>query len=149
MSVNKAISGSGYHRRGTAYTKMAFSQGFLVNRAGTDPSFSPSGGIFAPAHDENRSWASGTNVDSTGLVMFDNDVQGGYLREILVANRGPSTVYVGFNSNTVSTTNAFPLASGESMEREGYITSMYAVAVAAGSGQIYAQGLFGTHPRII
>lgn len=158
MSANKIVTASGYKARGTSFTKMAYSQGFRSNLPSSISTMDgrltiPTGGMFSSARDENRSWATngnGSTVDSTGAVLFDNDAQGGYLREILIANRGPNTVYIGFNSSSISATSgSFPLASGESMEREGYITSMWAVAAANGSGLIAAQGLFGNHSRII
>lgn len=143
MAVSKAISASGYRRLGRAITKMAYSKLFYVDQVGTDPSFNPTGGIFHPVHEEGRAWSTtGSLVDSTGSLLFNNETNGGYLSELLIANRGSNTIYVGLNSTNISTTSGFPLASGESMTRQGFITAIYAVT-QSGFGTVAAQGIFG------
>lgn len=148
MSINKAVSTKAYHVQGTAFTKSAAGTGTILNRA-SSAIFNPSGGIFNPTHEESRSWATtGSLIDTTGTLLFNNETNGGYLREVLIANRGSNTTYIGFNGTTLAASGGFPLASGESMEREGVITAIWALA-ATGFSSIAAQGLFGFHSPTI
>lgn len=145
MATQKCVSSKPYHNLGTSFIHYAYSSGLALDRtatAGQPRTFNPSG--FNDRVDSAQpSWTNGTGttIDVTGSVLFNNDTNGGSLASVLVSNAGSNTAYVGFNSKSMAVASGFPLASGQSMQHEGYITEVWAIT-NSGTTAVTALGLY-------
>lgn len=143
MAYNPAIQGRPIHLKGYSYSH--------VGSSGQNHQFRPTLGatgtvdlsLYTGRTDSGEpSWSvTGSLIDTNGSLLFNNDAQGGSLRDIIIVNRGAATAYIGFNSAIPFAASGFPLASGESMQRRELVTEMWAITTAS-TTTIAAQGLF-------
>ncbi len=90
-----------------------------------------------------QSWSTtGINVLTTGTVIFNNRVNGGSLSSVIVANRGPDTAFINFNSLTAQVSGSISLASGESMRYDRLIIDQIAATAQSTNATITAQGIY-------
>lgn len=142
--ISKANTNADYRPQGRAFSKMAYSTGFVVDR---DP-----GHVFDTTGYINTSmpasWSTtGIVVDTTGSVLFDNSVNNGSLETVLIANIGNANAYIGFNSTTPSVDNGFPLPTGASYQYDSSIVTEIWAITFAGSTVISAQGLYNDRTK--
>lgn len=142
MAINKVFPSRSFNAGGAAFTQIAYSSGFVVDRDGRVDRVA-STGIVTRLDKADNSWSTpttGVTVNTTGTMIFSNLTAGGDLGSVTIANRGANTLVVGFNSNSVLSSSGFPLASGESMQHNGVITSIWA-ASSTGTTVVNAIGL--------
>lgn len=122
-------SGSNYGRTVCNIgSKTLFSRrGIEDNNVGFN--FSPSG-ENARMDPNYTSWSSSTGyvVGTAGTVMFDSEVFGGSLSELIAINRGTGNVFVGVNSLTPAVSSGLMLSSGESYKfQDGVINRFWGI----------------------
>lgn len=144
MAFNKVIAAKDIQIQGGAFTKTALSSGFAVRYGGINNNFYTSGRYIGSVDSAMPSFTASGIIDSTGTVLFNNDTNGGCLGNIIVANRGANSVYIGFNNTTPSVSGGFPIASGESVQYENQFVTEFWGIVPTGFGNIYVQGLYRT-----
>lgn len=146
MATQKIVSSNNYHLQGTSYAKYAAGTGVSINRLNTNGVIVAGTGDLnffnGPVDNAQPSWGVSQSVDSTGSMLFMNTLNGGSLDSVILANRGGSNVYIGFNSTSPTIGTGFLLASGESLQHDALITSIWAIAGTGLSTTVAGQGSY-------
>lgn len=87
---------------------------------------------------------TGIMIGQGGVVLYDANTAGsGVLEQLLIVNRGNSTLYFGINSETMDVARGTPLASGESLQiQDDAIRSLWAITQSGNSSIVTAQGVY-------
>lgn len=88
------------------------------------------------------SWSNGTGtlVDAAGSLLFTASGNNGALSQLLLANRGSGTIYFGVNDTPMAIASGGTiLGSGESVQLDGPITALWAMA-GVGNSILNAMG---------
>jgi hypothetical protein len=145
MSINLINNGLGPSGSNFARSISKLPTSYARNRVepdGIGSQFSPSG-EFNRLNPSYLGWSlsTGSVIDTNGSLLFNSNIFGGSLDQLVVVNRSSGDVYIGFNSTTPAYSSGLMLSSGESYTlNDGIINRFWAITR---SGQSIIQA-FGT-----